>query len=85
MLDLIYIFTDWLNSFIQSFPIPTMIVEKIVDNVPTQVVVNDYLLALYNNTNIIIYLLWTILLIIFIWFILGFVKTVYYFVMDITK
>lgn len=85
MFDLFYIFADWLNTFITQFPLPTKTEIQLINQVPTEVIVNDYLLALTNNTNIIIYLLWSILSLLLIWFVLGFVKTIYYFIMDITK
>jgi hypothetical protein len=85
MFDLFYIFSEWLTNFITQFPMPTKTVIEIIEEVPTEVVVNDYLLALTNNTNIIIYLLWSILLLLTIWFVLGFVKAIYYYIMEIVR
>jgi hypothetical protein len=68
MFDLFYIFSEWLTTFLTSFPLS---IDPITGD-------SAYLLALYTNSTIIIYLLWCILLVIFILLIFFLLKTVIY-------
>ncbi len=85
MFDLFYLFDNWITEFYTNYPIPTKIETIIEEGITTEIVVNDYLLSLTTNTTILIYLLWTILILLTIWFVLGFVKAIYYYVLEITK
>lgn len=88
MIDLIYKFNEWIVEFIVQFPVPnvdeiiknTVIdpitgLETIVEEIVTK---PSYEIAIYNNTTIIIYLLWTILIIVFIALIIWLFKTIAY-------
>lgn len=73
MFDLMYVFQDWLNQYITFNPI-------IYDPLKTS---SEYLYSLQQSNTIIVYLLWSILLLIFISFCFYLIKTMIYGIMSV--
>lgn len=59
MFDLLYTFNDWFSTFtLWIYPVP-------YDNTKP---ITEYLYSVMANTTLLVYLVWSILFILFVWF-----------------